>query len=273
MQNATVNGIQLAYRDVGAGQPLLLIHAFPLSSAMWERQIDALAQKHRVVALDLRGFGASSMNTDAVSMQRYADDITRLLDQLGLSRVTVAGLSMGGYVAFALLRHHGERVSSLILADTRAQADTAEGKQGRVANAQLVEERGAGAIADQMLPKLLSPNAPAALRSEVRGIIEANDPRAISAALHAMGDRPDSTPLLATIDRPTLVLVGAADELIPPADSHAMHKAIPNSRLVELPNAGHLSNIEAPDAFNHAVVEFMETGQGFAKGGGGGGDW
>jgi 3-oxoadipate enol-lactonase len=273
MQAATINGIDLAYRDEGQGQPILFIHAFPLHSAIWEPQIAAFSQRHRVIAPDLRGLGASARGSGAASLDQHADDMAALLDQLGLDNVTVAGLSMGGYISFALWRRHRARIAALILADTRAGADSEEGKQGREKNARLAEEQGSGAIADQMLPKLLSANAPAALRDEVRQIIESNDRVGIAAALRAMAARPDSTPLLAAIDVPTLVIVGAEDALTPPSEAEAMFDAIPGCRLANIPLAGHISNLEAPEAFNTAIDEFLSPRHAFGAGGGGGGKW
>jgi 3-oxoadipate enol-lactonase len=257
MKTATINGIDTAYRDEGAGQPILFIHAFPLHSAIWEHQIAAFSPHHRVIAPDLRGLGASARGSGAASLDQHADDLAALLDHLAIENATVAGLSMGGYISFSLWRRHRERVAALILADTRAGADSEEGKQGREKSAKLAEEHGPGAIADQMLPKLLSPNAPAALRAQVRGIIESNDRAGIAAAQRAMAARPDSTPLLATIDVPTLVIVGAEDALTPPNEAEAMFDAIPGCRWAKLPAAGHLSNMEAPEAFNAAVAEFL----------------
>lgn len=272
-QNATrsaqVNGAELAYRDEGHGPPLLLIHAFPLSSAMWEDQLDALSTRMRVIAPDLYGFGASARGSGAASLDRHADDLAGLLDELKIEKATIAGLSMGGYISFAMLRRHRDRIERLILADTRAGADSEEGKQGREKNAQLAEAEGAGAIADQMLPKLLSANATDEVRDEVRKIIKANDRAGLVAALRAMAARPDSTPLLVTIDVPTLVIVGSEDALTPPSEARAMRAAIPGSRLVEIPGAGHLSNVEAPDAFNTAIEEFVLGSQALGLAGGG----
>jgi pimeloyl-ACP methyl ester carboxylesterase len=276
MPTANIDGVQLAYRDEGTGRPLLLIHAFPLSGAMWDRQVAALASAYRVIVPDLRGFGASQIVPGTVSLDQYADDLAGLLDQLGLGStpVAVGGLSMGGYIAFALLRRYRERVGALILADTRAQADTEDGRRAREQNARLAEEQGPAAIADQMLPKLFSPDAPEPLRAEVRRMIEANDRAGIAAALRAMAVRPDSTPLLREISVPTLILVGSADALTPPSDAQAMHAAIAGSRLVELPGAGHVSNLEAPDAFNAAVDDLLNLGNpGIAWGGGAGTGW
>jgi 3-oxoadipate enol-lactonase len=273
MKTATINGIDLAYRDEGTGQPMLFIHAFPLHSAIWEQQIAAFAPYHRVIAPDLRGLGASARGSGAASLDQHADDLAALLDHLAIENATVAGLSLGGYISFALWRRHRDRIAALILADTRAGADSEEGKQGREQNAQLVETQGPAAIADQMLPKLLSPNAPAVLRDQVRAMIESNDRVGIAAALRAMAARPDSTPLLATINVPTLVLVGADDALTPPSEAEAMFNAIPGCRIAEILGAGHLSNLESPEAFNAQVVEFLTPRQTFGIGGGGGGKW
>jgi pimeloyl-ACP methyl ester carboxylesterase len=269
LRTAPVNGVELAYRDEGQGEPILLVHAFPLSAAMWEDQIDALATRFRVLAPDLRGFGASARGSGASSLDQLADDLAGLLDHLKLDRATVAGLSMGGYISFALLRRHRARVARLILADTRAGADSEEGRQGREASAKLAEAEGAGAVAEAMLPKLLAAGAPAEVRDEVRKIITANDRAGIAAAQRAMAARPDSAPLLATIDVPTLIIVGSEDVLTPPAEARAMHAAIPGSQLVELAGVGHLSNLEAPDDFNAAVEQFIAGPQALGRAGGG----
>jgi 3-oxoadipate enol-lactonase len=273
MNSATINGIDLAYRDEGAGQAILFIHAFPLHGAMWDRQIAAFSPHHRVIVPDLRGLGVSARGSGAASLDQHADDVAELLGRLGIEHATVVGLSMGGYIGFALWRRHRQRIAALVLADTRAGADSEEGKQGREKNAQLAEQQGPGAIADQMLPKLLSPGAPAALRGQVRAIIESNDRVGIAAALRAMAARPDSAPLLATIDVPTLVIVGAEDALTPPSEAEAIFNAIPGCRLAEIPGAGHLSNLESPEAFNAQLLEFLTPRQLFAIGGRSGGKW
>jgi pimeloyl-ACP methyl ester carboxylesterase len=259
MKTATINDIEMAYHDEGAGEAVLLIHAFPLSSAMWVRQIAALAPRCRVIAPDLRGFGESARGSGGASLDQFADDLVALLDHLAIERATIAGLSMGGYIAFALWRRHRARIAGLVLADTRAGADTEEGKQSREQNARLVESAGPSPLADQMMPKLVSPEAPTPICDEVRGIIVNNGRTGIAAALRAMAARPDSTPLLAEIDVPTLVVVGSADELTPPKESHLLHERIAGSELVEIPGAGHISNMENPEAFNAALTGFLTT--------------
>ncbi len=260
MAMANLDGVQISYRDAGTGPVLLLIHAFPLSGAMWDAQIASLSRTHRVIVPDLRGFGASPVVAGTSNLDQYADDLAGLLDHLGLAAemAAIGGLSMGGYIAFAFLRRHPGRVKALILADTRAPADTEEAKQGREKTARLVEEKGPGVLADQMMSKLLTANAPEDLRAKVRRMIEDNDRAGVSAALRAMAARPDATRQLGGIKVPTLVIVGREDALTPSADARTMHEAISGSRLVEIPGVGHLSNLEAPELFTIALSDFLK---------------
>ncbi len=269
LRSTHVNGAELRYHDQGRGEPIVLVHAFPLGSAMWEDQIDALATRFRVIAPDLRGFGDSARGQGLASLDQAADDLAGLISALGLDQVTLVGLSMGGYIAFALLRRQPTLVSRLVLADTRAGADSAEGRQSREASAQLAEQQGVAAVADQLLPKLLSAGAPADVRDEARKIILANDPAGVAAAQRAMAARPDSSALLASITIPTLIIVGSEDALTPPSEAQAMHRAIAGSRLITLDGAGHLANLESPDAFSAAIEEFVLGPQSLGRAGGG----
>ncbi len=259
MTTAYINGIEIAYRDEGTGDPLVLIHAFPLHSGMWEQQFRALASQRRIIAPDMRGFGGSAPGTGMESLDQSADDLAGLLDYLGLERVLLGGLSMGGYISFAFLRRYGSRVSGLILADTRPGPDGEEGRRAREINARLAEEQGIGALVTKMLPGLMAPGISAELRAGVQTMAQNNHPAGIAAALRAMAIRPDSTPQLASITVPTLIIVGAEDALTPPAEARAMHAAISGSRLIEIPGAGHLTNLEQPEAFNVAIRGFVTS--------------
>lgn len=259
---ARINGINLAYTDQGSGVPLVFLHAFPLNRAMWEPQVQALATRYRVIAPDLRGHGESDAPLWRYTMDQFADDVKGLLDHLSITRAVLIGLSMGGYILFACQRKYPERITALVLADTRAQADTEEGKMSRFALAQVAYREGAGAVAEAMLPRLLSP---ASLRerpelvAQVRSIITRNQVSGIAGDLMAMADRPDSVPILRQIACPTLVIVGEADQPTPPADARLMAEAIPGARLGIILGAGHLANLEQPEAFNRAVLSFLET--------------
>jgi len=255
-----IGRVELAWEEAGQGLPVVLLHAFPLNRTMWTPQVKELAARYRVITPDFRGHGESGAVDEDSTMERLAEDVRGLLDALGLERVALGGLSMGGYAAFAFLRKHAARVSALILADTRAGADSEEGRQARHENAALVEKEGAGALAERLLPKLLGASTHAQrpeVVQAVREMILSTPPVGIARALRGMAARADSTPLLGTIKVPTLVLVGEEDVLTPPAESEAMAKAIPGAQLVKIAKAGHLSNLEQPAAFNQALQGFL----------------
>ena len=257
-----VRGFEMAYDDTnGSGVPLLLIHGFPLDRTLWAAQVRGLADVARVIAPDLRGFGESGMPTGSVTMDTYADDLRGLLDALGVKNAVVAGLSMGGYIAFAFYRKNAARARGLLLADTKAGPDSPEGKKGRDDNITLARAQGAGAVGDKMMPKMLTPKT-AAERADIanaaRAMMARQSVAAVVSALEAMRDRPDSTPTLAEIKAPTLVVTGAEDTLIPPKEAEAMRDAIRGARLVSIPGAAHLANLDQPDTFNAAVREFLK---------------
>ncbi len=257
-----VRGFEMAYEDTGGNaSPLLLIHGFPLDRTLWAAQIQGLADAARVIAPDLRGCGESGMPNGTVSMDTYADDLRGLLDALGIKNVVVCGLSMGGYITFAFFRQNAHRVRGLILADTKAGPDSPEGKQGRDDNIALAHAEGASAVGDKMMPKLLTPKTLAEradISNTTRTMMARQTVAAVVGALKAMRDRPDSTPTLAEITVPTLVITGAEDTLIPVKEAEAMRDAIRGARLVSIPSAAHLANLEQPDAFNAAVREFLK---------------
>jgi len=255
-----IDGGELAYAVSGDGPALLLLHAFPLGLFMWDAQAAALAATHRVVRFDARGFGGSDSNHGPLTMERIADDAAALLDHLGVSRAVVGGCSMGGYAALAFVRRHPQRLAGLVLQDTRAGADSEDARAGRAALAAKVLAEGASAAEAAFLPKLLgeaTKREQPALVAHLRERILATPPQAIADALHGLAARMDSRPTLAEVRVPTLVLVGAEDVLTPPAESEAMAAAIPGARLEVVPRAGHLANLERPDAVNAALAAFL----------------
>lgn len=243
-----------------AAGTLVLIHGFPLSGRMWQPQLALAEQGWRIVVPHLRGFDEGTHGASATSMDDYAGDVIDLLDALHVEQAVIGGLSMGGYVTFALLRLAGSYFQGLILSDTRPQADTPEGVQGRQRMLMLVRDKGPGAVADDMLPKLLSESTRRQrpdLVEEVRTMIVANGTETIAGAITAMMTRPDSTSMLPSIKLPTLILVGEEDVVTPPQLSVEMHKAIAGSELVRIPGAGHMPNLEQPAVFNDAVRTFL----------------
>ncbi|MCA1822753.1 MAG: alpha/beta fold hydrolase [Mycobacteriales bacterium] len=249
-------------REAGRGRPVVLLHAFPVNASMWLGQREGLSAVCRVVTPDQRGFGGTQLGHDDPSLDEVADDIAAMLDSRKISgKIVLGGLSMGGYVAMAFWRRHRERVSALILADTKSTADTAEGAANRERVATSVLEAGnSKQLAEDMLPKLLGSTTlekrPLVL-GRVRALVETAPPYAVAWAQRAMAKRPDSTPDMAAVDVPTLVVVGEEDALTPPSDSEALAATVPGARLVKIPAAGHLCAVEAPEAFNDAVSEFL----------------
>ncbi|MDP8976234.1 MAG: alpha/beta hydrolase [Actinomycetota bacterium] len=267
MPTVTVAGSTINYVDANSGADaegpaVILLHAFPLHSGMWQPQLDALSSRHRVIAPDLKGFGASDAPEDvsSYSMANYADEVASLLSALELDRAVVVGLSMGGYVAFSLLDRHRELVAGLVLADTRAGRDSEQVLERRIEQQRKVREEGTVAVIDTLLDALLSEHT---REHRPQVVVEArrlmdNPTAGFVGALEAMKTRPDATSRLGNIDVPTLVLVGDHDQLSTPEEARAMHEQIPGSRFTVLPNAGHLTNLEVPDAFNHALGDFLD---------------
>jgi pimeloyl-ACP methyl ester carboxylesterase len=246
------------YLEAGSGTPLVLLHAFPLHANQWLPQIDRPPRGWRVIAPDLRGWGPGAANALAIpdTIDGHADDILELLAHLDLARVVIGGLSMGGYVALALAAKASSRVAGLVLADTRASADTAEGRAKRDRTIARVAKDGPVAVARDLASGLVG----ATTRAEQPDLVDVLDDFAraatrdgLTSTIRALRDRPDRTPLLGSIACPTLVICGDEDTITPPPASEALHAAIAGSRLVMIPRAGHLSNLEQPAAFNAAL--------------------
>lgn len=245
----------------GDGPPLLLVHGFPLNHTMWSDQLDNLVNDFCVIAPDLRGFGSSGVVTDdSITMDQFADDLNDLLDAHDINApIIYCGLSMGGYIGFRFVEKYADRLRGLILCDTRPEADAEQAVRNRHGLAKKVMRAGTETAIEAMLPKLVSDKT----NAENTGVVErlqtmiANTPReSIAAALYGMAERPDSTPLLSQIKVPTLVICGGEDILTPPAVMRAMSERIPDSRYVEVPQAGHMAPMEDPVAVNAAIREF-----------------
>ncbi len=256
------SGMAMSYRDLGEGtsDPLVFLHAFPLNGRMFEPQMAAFSADRRVVAPDFPGFGRSPRTPAQPDVRYYAEGVRSLLDRLGLERVILGGVSMGGYVAFGCMRLFPERVSGLVLANTRPDADTEETRENRNNMARRVADEGVEVLVELQMPRLLARDT--LKRNEevvqkVRDMIIESSPGGVVAALGALRERPDSTPLLGEIEVPTLVIGGEEDEISSPEVMGAMAEKIPGSRHVTLPRAGHLSNLEAPEGFNAALTEFL----------------
>ncbi|HEX9037133.1 MAG TPA: alpha/beta hydrolase [Ktedonobacterales bacterium] len=261
------HGVRIGYDAYGQGDTtLLLFHAYPLSRGQWRAQAEGLAHTLalRVVTLDLPGCGESTDTSAVITVERMADAANAALTSLGAlgggRRVLIGGLSLGGYVALAAMRRYPESVAGLILADTRASADTPEGKAGREATAQFVIANGPGALFDRDAAKLLS-NRVITRYPEVvahaRALAEVNTVTGLAAVARGMGERPDATPTLPDIRCPALVLVGDQDALTPVADARILFERIPDAELEVIEDSGHLSNLERADLVTERMARFL----------------
>ncbi len=257
----TDNEFTLHFEETGSGMPVLLIHGFPFTSRMWRPQLGSLAASGRLLAPDLPGFGDSPPEPPPHSVEQFAEDCLSVLDALDiLEPVVVGGLSMGGYIALAIARLFPERLRGLMLFSTRAGADSAEGKANRDKSIAQVKESGPAPIADGMYPKFLAPatyTEQPAMAAELKEIMKGAKREGVIAALTAMRDRQDSTPLLPSIKVPTLIVHGQEDNVIPFSEAEVMAKAIPSSELHLVDKAGHLPNLEQPAEFDRIVNNFL----------------
>lgn len=262
MKTIAANGLNFVVEEKGSGPVVVLLHGFPLSSAMWRAQIDALAAfGFRVVAPNLRGFGGSDFGAGDATMDLLADDVAAILDAMGVSEpVVLAGFSMGGYAAFSFWRRHAKRVRALAFVDTHHLPDTPEAAEGRHKTAAKVLAEGAKVIADAMTPKLFAPDTfkkNAAVIEPVRKVMLDAPPQAIANALRGMASRADSTPTLATITVPTIAILGERDELATPEKMLALVEGVKGARLAAIADAGHMAPVENPEEVTSELLEFL----------------
>jgi pimeloyl-ACP methyl ester carboxylesterase len=256
----------IAYLDSAPGdtaaRAYVLLHAFPIGANFWEPQMRAIPKGWRLITPDLRGFGGSTEldSLSALSVSDYADDVVDLLGELGIEKAVIGGASMGGYAALALYQSTPELVEGLVLSNTRAGADSPEARANRRNMLALVDREGPSGVAREMMPKLLGKTTREtnpSVEATVRRLIKQQSPISIRSAIHRMMHRPDSTPLLAQVSVPTLVVTGEEDEMISVEESRRIAGAVKGATLVIIPAAGHLANLEQPDAFNAALTTFL----------------
>lgn len=257
MRNGSIYYIDQGPREA---MPVVLIHGFPLNHTMWAPQIAALPDKHRVIAYDIRGHGESNVGGGQYTMDIFADDLIALLNHLKIEKAVLCGLSMGGYIALRALERHPERVSALVLCDTRSEADSDETKGKRFSAVESIKEKGVPLFAEGFIKSAFAPetfiNHPGVVQN-VRGMILKNSSLGICSSLLAMAFRTDTTASLSQITIPTLIMVGENDQLTPPLASLSMQEKIPHARMYVIPGAGHLSNLENPTAFNQKLLSFL----------------
>lgn len=255
--------VKLAFEERGSGPPLLLVHGFPLTRAMWRAQVEALSSRAHVIACDLRGMGESEPAEGTTTIEQFADDLVEFLDLRGVTPpVALAGLSMGGYVALQFAKRHPDRLARLALIDTRAGADTPDAAAGRRLLADKAVAGGMAPLLDAFLPKLLGPKTLAGrpgVVADLKAMVLANQVAGCAAALRGMAVRPDMKGFLPSIRVPTLVLVGADDAISTPAEMKDLAAAIPGSTFVVVQGAGHMTPMEDPAAVNAAMIKWLEA--------------
>lgn len=257
----TLNIKNLSVTDYeGSGEPLVFIQAFPLSSAMWKEQAEFFKDKYRVITYDVRGLGKSYRDDKEIyTMDNYADDLISIIEEMKFEKINACGLSMGGYILLQAYHKRPELFSKLILADTKASADDNEGIKGRSAMLNNLQTEGKNFLLKDFLPKLISEEGfkNEVLVNRLKEIISTNEAAGIAKAVAAIAIRLNHTENLSAITIIALIIIGEHDKLTPIEHSQKMNIAIPNSKLEVIKNAGHISNMENPDAFNKALNNFL----------------
>ena len=243
---------------ISAPVPILLIHAFPLDARMWRPQLEAFTPAIRVLAPDLRGFGRNQRGPLFESVDQHAKDLVALLDRASAPRALVVGLSMGGHIALSLTRRHPHRVAGLLLADTRAEPDDPSDKAQRDALIEQVQSVGTSLLPNTMLPRLVTKACDDTIRNMLRGLMLEQEPSGVQAALVALRDRPDARGGLFQIHCPTALVCGEHDAITPPSVMQMLADAIPDATLTVVPGAGHMTNLEAPAAFNQVLANLHD---------------
>ncbi|XXF80900.1 alpha/beta fold hydrolase [Myxococcaceae bacterium GXIMD 01537] len=259
MPSLTVDGVALHYRDVGQGLPVLLLHAFPLNGAAFDRQVEALSGRYRFILPDHRGFGRTPPGDGPLEMARIARDGLALLDALGVESAVVGGVSMGGYAAMALLREDAGRVRGLVLVDTQCTADDEAGRARRETSAREALEQGLDPVVRTLLPKLVAAGPDSPVGREVEALMRQASPQGVAAAQRGMALRPDSKDMLARYAGPALVVVGAQDAVTPLEKARQMADLVTGARLEVVEGAAHLPNQEQPERFNAVLDGFLST--------------
>jgi pimeloyl-ACP methyl ester carboxylesterase len=262
MPRIDIADLSLHYEESGMGTPILLLHGHPLDAAMWLPQLQAQFPGHRLIAPDLRNFGATTSPHPPANFAAYAHDTLALADALDLPRFIVAGLSMGGQIAMEIAAIAPHRLLGLVLADTYAPLDNPQKKAGRLALADRIDAEGIHGYAAEALPKLLSAASHAQnpqLAADVLQMMQRQPAAGAAVALRVRAEHRDYIPVLSALDLPTLIIVGSEDQFTPVADAVLMHETIRNSTLVILEGASHMTNMEQPEAFNHALQKFLSS--------------
>jgi pimeloyl-ACP methyl ester carboxylesterase len=259
--SVNVNGVKLSYDDVGEGSvPVIFLHGFPFDKTMWHSQVESLKSSHRVIAYDIRGFGKSRDHGTSLSIDQFSEDLIRFMDLLNIDKAVVCGLSMGGYVAMNAQKRAPGRFEALILCDTQCVADTAEGKKKRYQSIDEINAEGVKNFAEGFIQKVFCKESHSSKKdvvNQLKEVIYSTSPRMITQGLKALAERRETCSTLCKVDVPTLIICGKEDEMTPVIQSEYMKQNIDGSMLQVIENAGHVSNLEQPEAFNKHISDFL----------------
>jgi 3-oxoadipate enol-lactonase len=241
--------------------PIIFIHGFPLDASMWQQQVEYFRGRgHSVLAPDLPGFGGEPpLPREHCSIDAFADKIHELIVREARGQAIVGGFSMGGYVLLALLRNHPEAVAAAVFIDTRAEADSPDGRSARLKSVEEIPHKGPGALIDTMMGKVLAKKPNPAVKEQTRAMMERQSPEGILCAQLAMSKRRDQTDLLARLTLPVLIIVGSEDAVTPPSVALAMQSHVPHAMVAQIVSAGHMSPMEQPAAVNSTIETFLST--------------
>jgi 3-oxoadipate enol-lactonase len=261
--NTSINNLSVGYNDHGPDDApaIIFIHGFPLNKSMWDVQVEALKENYRVIAYDIRGHGNSEPGIDEFLIELFVNDLLRLMEKLGIQRSILCGLSLGGYIALNAVLKYPDRFDGLILSDTQCIPDTAEIKENRCNTMIRIKEKGVELYADESIKKLFSPGSLTKKKNaiaEVKEMIINTPKQTLYNTLHALAERKETCSRLQEINIPALIMVGHEDKITPIAVAQQMHEKILNSKLEIIQQAGHLSNLENPTAFNTHLVKFLQ---------------
>lgn len=259
---ALINNSHLFYTEEGPanGLPVVFLHGFPFNHTMWLDQLRAIKGFCHAVAYDIKGHGMSDVGDGQYSVEAHVDDLLALLDALHIERTVIVGLSMGGYISLRALERNPERFLAAVLCDTKSEADTDKGREGRFAGVKTVKREGSAVFADNFVKAIFSEASfsrkPEAVK-KIHQIIESTPPLSIAGTLLALASRTDTTASLERLQIPTLILVGENDTVTPVDAARRMHERIKGSEIHVIPGASHMSNLENPEVFNEKLVSFL----------------
>ncbi|MFA6262251.1 MAG: alpha/beta hydrolase [Bacteroidia bacterium] len=257
----TVNHFNLSYDDLGEKNvPVIFLHGYPFNKSMWKAQLEYLKSSNRVIACDIRGFGKSTDEESALSMDLFADDLIQFMDKLKIEKAIICGLSMGGFITLNANHRYPNRFKALILCDTQCIADTPEVKEKRFKTIEDINTNGVNEFNEGFLQSVFckdSLNTKKALVEDLRKVVFANSPHIITAGLTALAGRTDTCATLGAIQIPTMIICGREDTVTPLIQSEYMYATITNSILHVIEKAGHVSNLEQPEIFNKKLSQFL----------------